>query len=67
MEITGLGSISSSVQHLNDLGQVVIISKLIGVPNSLETWGESYCVPKVQQSGHTLSVLLEHLGTLELQ
>lgn len=41
VEITGLGSINSSAQHLNDLRQVVIISKLISVLNSLETLWDS--------------------------
>lgn len=55
LEITGLGSISSSAPHLNDLRQVVTISKLIGVTNSLETSGKSFCVSKAKQSGHILS------------
>lgn len=61
-----MGSISSSVQYLNDLRQVVIISKLIGVPNGLDTCGESYCVPAEQQSGHILCVLLQQMSTIGL-
>lgn len=49
-----MGSISSSAPHLNDLRQVVIISKLIGVPNSIETLGKSFCVSKAKQSGRIL-------------
>ena len=61
-----MGSINSSAQHLNDLRQVVTISKLISVPNSLETLWDSLTMCLKLSGVVILLVLLLQLKIIEL-